>query len=282
MTDYAKLKVDEIRKLIVDDSNGLISEEQVNGIKGKNTLIELHKSLTEDVSSDDTPEQESPTEQPIPDFMSPEWNDYVMSLFLPDELNDGNPNVAGLRRVANLIFDNILFSGPRDVRTSVEKNEPTKATVVYEIQYVQYGVTKACSAVASSWIGNTDDEFVPFSESVAETRAEGRVLRKMLGIKNVCADELTNKNTKEIVNNYIEKQQQTDDSSITHVQKTVITKLCERLGINLVKFINSGAKKYDNIDYIPYDTAARMIQRLNEYQTVGEGSVEIPNDLKEN
>lgn len=280
MIDYAKLKVEEIRNLIVEDSNGLITPEQVNAIKGKSSLIDLHRSLVDDDDSSeevnsDTPEQSfSP-----PEFMSEGWSDYLVSLCTADELHEGNPNVNGLRRLANLVFEDILASGPKNVWTTLE-DKPSKSTVLYEIEYVHRGVQKSASSVASSWVGNTNDEFATFSEAIAETRAEGRTLRKILGIKKLCAEELTDKNTKEITQNYVEQAQQASDSSITHVQKTVITKLCERLGIDLAKFINCGSKKYDNLDLIPYDTASRMIQRLNEYQTVGESSIDIPEEIK--
>lgn len=279
MVDYAKVKVDELKKMIVEDSKGLITEETVNAIKGKASLVDVHKTIVGEFMVEDDVGNESVAVEEAPDYMSEKWSDYLLSLLKKDELNDGNPNVAGLRRLSHMVFDDVLVSGPKNVWTTLE-DKPAKSTVLYEIVYVHRGVQKVASSVASSWVGNTDDEYVPFSESVAETRAEGRVLRKILGIKNVCADELTNKNTKQIVRDYVESQQQVAEGSITHVQKTVISKLCERLNIDLNKFVNCGSKKYDNMDNVPYDVATKMIQRLNEYQTVGEGSIDIPEEIK--
>ena len=50
-----------------------------------------------------------------PDITSPEWNGYVMGMFTEKELYDGNPLVAGLRRVAELVIGPIVFSGPTQV-----------------------------------------------------------------------------------------------------------------------------------------------------------------------
>lgn len=281
MVDYAKIKVEELKRMIVEDSKGFIDEDTVNAVKGKASLVDLHKTLVKDTDEeeDDGVHTDTPPIEEAPQYMDEKWSDYLLSLLKADELNNGNPNVAGLRRLAYMVFDEILFSGPKNVWTTLE-DKPSKSTVLYEVVYVHHGVQKSASAVASSWIGNTDNEYAIFTESVAETRAEGRVLRKILGIKNVCADELTNKNADQVVKEYIESQQQVLEGSISHVQKTVMTKLCERLGIDLVKFINSGSRKYDSIDYIPYDAATKMIQRLNEYQTAGDNSVDIPEEIK--
>jgi hydrogenase maturation factor len=55
--------------------------------------------------------------------------------------------------------------------------------------------------------------------------------------------------------------------------------MCERLGIDSTKFINSGSKKYNDIVEISRQTAANMIKRLNAYQSSENGSVSIPKDI---
>ena len=46
-----------------------------------------------------------------PSMMDDEWSDYVMSHFKSNELIDGNPICAGLRRVAELLLGDIVNSG---------------------------------------------------------------------------------------------------------------------------------------------------------------------------
>ena len=68
----------------------------------------------------------STEEKTIPDYLSPEWDAYVMEQFAPHELMDGHPNAAGLRRVAELLLGPIIESGPTQVFPS-EGNGPTRA-----------------------------------------------------------------------------------------------------------------------------------------------------------
>jgi Na+/phosphate symporter len=101
----------------------------------------------------------------------------------------------------------------------------------------------------------------------------------------VCADELTRKNTAEIVKQSLAKSEKATEgnweeaSLITDNQINSIKLLCDRLGIDANKFINSGSKKYADIVEISRQTAANMIKRLNAYQSSSNGSVEIPVDI---
>ena len=46
----------------------------------------------------------TPKDPDMPEYGTKEWNDYVMSHFRKDELIDGNPICAGLRRVAAILL----------------------------------------------------------------------------------------------------------------------------------------------------------------------------------
>jgi len=75
-------------------------------------------------------------ESEVPDMLSPEWNDYVLTLFSDKELIDGNPLTAGLRRVAELLVGEIISSKPVSVER-IETGDPIgKTTVVYEVQFL--------------------------------------------------------------------------------------------------------------------------------------------------
>jgi len=321
--DYTKLTVSEIKSMLVQE--GRYDEESLEAldVKGKAQWVELHKNFEVEDEIDDAYatfsfdsisdeldnviENVTPMEQVvdedtttnIPFYNSPEWNDYVLSQFTPEELIDGKyPNVNSLRRVAELLLGDIVYSGPINVQCTMDPAHTGKAVVTYQVtidwkldQY--YGTTgiavdtdfpqRNFIAVASSWVGNTDNDFASFPEAIAETRAEGRALRRALRLNVVCSDELTKKDTAAIV----EQQQSSvdttgewdEDAMITDHQITLITVMCERLGIDLNKFINSGELQYQSISDIKKGRAGAMLNELNRFQNSGDDSKAIPNNL---
>jgi len=196
--------------------------------------------------------------QTRPDYLSPEWDSYVMEQFAPNELMDGHPNAAGLRRVAELLLGPIIESGPTQVFPS-EGNGPTRATVVFSITFDwgDSGKTRKYSEVADVWHGNTDAIFTAYAVATASTRAEGRALRKALKLRKCAAEELTKNDVAKIVaEETVEK--------ISNEQISFIDSKCKKLDINVVAFINSGEKQYRSIYDVTRDTAAKMIKKLTE------------------
>ena len=100
-------------------------------------------------------------------------------------------------------------------------------------------------------------------------------------ISNVSAEELTSKNTEEVIESYVDRLNDTaDDTLIQDAQKNVITTLCTRLGIDIMKFINSGNGKYQYINDVPRTKAVAMIKKLNHFQSKENGSANIPEEIK--
>lgn len=203
----------------------------------------------------------------VPDRLSPEWNDYVLTLFAPEELIDGHPNAAGLRRIAELLIGPIIFSSPTTV-FPVQGDRTGRATVVYEVHFkTPEGIVKY-GDVADVWDGNTDALFMGFAVATASTRAEGRALRKALKLRVCAAEELSKVNTAKAVN---------EDGSIkiTKEQIDYINKNCKLLNIDVVAFINSGEKQYRSVYDVLRETAAKMLKELNKMKN-GEA---VPPDL---
>jgi hypothetical protein len=194
-----------------------------------------------------------------PDYLSHEWDSYVMSQFGPSELMDGHPNAAGLRRVAELLLGPILESGPTKVFPS-EGNGPTRATVVYSVVFDWGGTgkTRKYSEVADVWHGNTDAMFTAYAVATASTRAEGRALRKALKLRKCSAEEICKLDVAKIVaEETVEK--------ISNEQVSFIDSKCKKLDISVFAFINSGEKQYRSIYDVTRDTAAKMIKKLTEF-----------------
>lgn len=319
--DYTKLTVAEIQQMLIQE--GRFTEEELKAldVKGKTAWVNLHQNhepdeemaydwgsvqgeldnLMDDVAPmmQTVATEEEPQEDDRPRYDSPEWNNYVMGLFDEEELIDGKyPNVNSLRRLAELLLGEITFSGPVKVEQTMDPEHTGKAVVTYQVSIawklddhyatrhidLESGLpVRTFTSVASSWVGNTDDIFAVFPESIAETRAEGRALRRALRLNVVCADELTKKDTAA----YVQKQKLTkpttgeweEESPITDQQVNTIKLMCNRLGIDLTKFINSGSKNYSDIHDVTRTAAAGMLKQLNRYQSTGGDAIEIPQNL---
>jgi hypothetical protein len=205
-------------------------------------------------------------ESNIPDMLSPEWNDYVMTFFTDKELIDGNPLTAGLRRVAEILVGEIISSKPVDVQRT-ETNDPIgKTTVIYEVQFlIRNGdreYVKTYADVADVWAGNTDDLFAVHAPATAATKAEGRALRKALKIRAVAAEELCKKDVSE----YLSQQAGQLDERIKPEQIKYIDMNCKKLDIDVIKFINSGEKEYNSVYEVKRETAAKMIDIINKFK----------------
>lgn len=128
---------------------------------------------------------------PTPEIYSVGWSDYVMSLLIKEELVSGNPTTDGLRRLARQIFGAINFM--TEVKQFPNIENERRATVVVTISG-QFGSICGAADVNSS---NTEAMFAVHPVAVAETRAEGRALRKLLGLRKVVAAEEMTGGTKQ-------------------------------------------------------------------------------------
>jgi hypothetical protein len=202
-----------------------------------------------------------------PEITDPEWNDYVISLFQDNELMDGMPLAAGLRRVAELVLGPIVFSGPVQVFPPANDNAHGRATVVFKVEF-KSGM--CYSEVADCWEGNTDDAFCAYAVATASTRAEARALRKALRLRAVAAEEITKKNTAQIVRD-ISKSQGTDktggeyeDSArMSDAQANFISVKCRQLNVNAKTLIGEVLKVKGKVTK---KKASEAIEVLNKYQ----------------
>jgi hypothetical protein len=222
---------------------------------------------TQDVVASDTPL-----------VTSPEWNDYVMGLFEKNELIEGRPLSAGLRRVAELLLGRIVSSGPVQVFPPANGNEIGRATVVWEVQFAD---GSRFSDVADCWEGNTDDTFCVYAVATAATRAEGRSFRKALRLRTVAAEEVTSKNTASITRSIsqtktVETTGEYEDSDrMTDAQANFVDAKCRQLNID-------GADMFKNVFDISVKRkitkreASLAIEKLNDYQR---GVLNVPDNI---
>lgn len=212
-----------------------------------------------------------------PDVTSEKWHEYVMGFFQEDELLDGKPLVAGLRRVTQLLIGRIVSSLPTSVVPPKEDATIGRATVCW---LVTLDNGSSFGDVASSWEGNTDEAFCVYAVETAATRAEARALRKALCLKVVSADEIA-QNAKP-VNQFKTPSKVTtegeydDQGRITDAQANFINSKAKKLNVNVAEFLqeefNTSAPKK-----MSKKTASNAIDKLNDYQ---QNPAAIPDKLK--
>ena len=222
--------------------------------EGLETVQDVDTSVTDVVQSD------------RPDPTSPEWNDYVLSLFEKNEMYDGRPLCHGLRRVAELLLGRIVSSRPTQIFAPQGGNEIGRATVVWELIFDDGSLF---SDVADCWEGNTDDAFCVFNTATAATRAEGRALRKALRLRTVAAEEMTKKDTAAVVRSFAKAKEvvtpeYNSSAPMTPNQANFMNVLGERTDVNIELLITKtlGA----NFKKIQKEDANKAIKLLNSYQ----------------
>ena len=235
--------------------------------------VELERPMNTDTSVKDFIDDGRPA------ITAPEWNDYVLQMFTPEEMYNKMPLCNGLRRVAELLMGRIVFSGPVQVFPPADGNSLGRSTVIWKIEFADGSVF--CD-VADSWEGNTDDTFVAYNTATAATRAEGRALRKALRLRVVAAEEVTSKDTAKIVkdisqssNNSSQGSEYSDSGRMTANQERFLNGKCKQVDINpallFKEVFNLSVKRK-----ISKEQASQAIQKVNGYQQTSD----IPESIK--
>lgn len=194
------------------------------------------------------------------------WTDHVLSLLSDDEKIAGNPTTDGLRRVFEIAINcTVIKAESAVVQAPCQENEK-RATVVHSLTYFLNDSTvhaetrmRSVSGAADVYWGNCDKIYRNHPVAVAETRAEGRALRRALKLRKVVAAEEISKEIEDHPDgNTINK--------ITNNQINFMDVLGKRLNINLHKLLESLAIEHKNIYNIMYEDAVNTIKILTQYQ----------------
>lgn len=213
--------------------------------------------IIEDVT--DGVEYDSP-----PLITDPSWNAYVLSKFVDEELFNGNPTVDGLRRVVEVLIGEVMETDTIMVQTPDLNNEG-RATATSKVVLLCPGdKVKVFTGSADAYFGNLDGDFKKHAVAMAETRAEGRALRRALRLRNIAAEEAAGGSAEPSVNVL---------SPISKLQINMVDMMCNvtrGLNINVTKLIHhlfSGGKlTYDTIKGLSETDGAALIKSLGEFQ----------------
>jgi hypothetical protein len=209
------------------------------------------------------------TEQPLK-IVSPndiEWTDHVLSLLSDDEKIMGNPTTDGLRRIFETALNCDMIESSTNVVQSPSPDNEKRATVVHTISFFLKDDSipveskyRSVSSAADVYWGNCDKVFRNHAVAVADTRAEGRALRRALKLRKVVAAE-------ELAKEIEDHPDQDSVSKISQNQINFIDVLSKRLDINVLKLCESLGINSQNIYIISHEDGVKIIRELSSHQT---------------
>lgn len=195
-----------------------------------------------------------------------EWTDHVLGQLSDDEKIAGNPTTDGLRRIFETVLNCTVTSAESSVVQSPSPDNEKRATVVHSLTFILNDLAndspvkcRTVSGAADVYWGNCDKIYRNHPVAVAETRAEGRALRRALKLRKVVAAE-------EIAKDIDDHPDHDSVTKITNNQLNFIDVLSKRLNINVEQLLNKLAVARDNVYNISHSDAVIVIKSLTEYQ----------------
>lgn len=217
-------------------------------------LSELVDSMDIDTAGEypDAPAYSGPAD------CDPEWSEYLLDQLSDHELINGAPTVDGLRRITEKCFGEIIESRSTIIEPPRSDNA-LRCTICHTLVIAKYRGMRTirvdgCVDVVHS---KTPYPFKDHLVATADTRAEGKALRRALKIRVITAEELQSESEEEVL---------ISDEGINDQQILAINQLCKRLDVNvegLVKTKCQGAEKINEVNSLE---ARLIISQLSEFQ----------------
>jgi len=243
----------------------------------------MAKNTKKDIELVTEQTEENTTKTVLPNDL--DWTDHVLSLLSDDEKISGNPTTDGLRRIFESALNCSVISATSDVVQAPSPDNEKRATVVHTIQYVLKNPEpvddsikyRSVSGAADVYWGNCDKVYRNHPVAVAETRAEGRALRRALKLRKVVAAE-------EIAKDIEDHPDENSVSKITNNQINFIDVIAKRLNINVVELLKINNLESANIYTLSHEDAVTIIRLLSSYQqnmdNIPQGVVGYNNEWK--
>lgn len=195
---------------------------------------------------------------------SPEWTQYVLGLFMPDELDGGNPRVEGLRRISGMVLGDLIEEGCDLVSPPSNDNNFRACVKAWGVFVDSNGVRRRFEAIADASQENCTEDFQTYIVAMADTRAKGRMFRNALCLRRVVAAEEVNKTM--FTASDIQSGGQIHEGQIS-----MIRILTDRMGLPLSRVlahltIECSCKTDGDVDLkkLTYDDAVKVAKFLNE------------------
>lgn len=203
----------------------------------------------------------------IPKITDIEWTDYVLNLLSDDEKISGNPTTDGLRRIFEIALNCKLLSSTSKIVQSPDPDNEKRATVVHSLVFYLKDTSGdnhdlnmvSVDGSADVYWGNCDKVYRNHPVAVAETRAEGRALKRALRLRKVVAAE-------ELAKDIEDNPDNNTVSKISNNQINFIDVMSQRLNINVVRLFEDNQLPTDNIYATSHEKAVDIIRLLSKYQ----------------
>lgn len=136
---------------------------------------------------------ETDEEHDPPTPRDPEWTQYVLGKFLPDEVDGQNPRVEGLRRVASELVGELIEEGCDLIAVPTEENRFRACAKAWGVFVTPEGIQKRFEALADAHGDNCFEDYATYLVAMADTRAKGRMYRNALCLRRVVSAEEVSK-----------------------------------------------------------------------------------------
>lgn len=212
----------------------------------------------------------------IPSINDLAWTDYVLGLLSEDEKIRGNPTTDGLRRIFEIALNCTVIHSNSDVVQCPSPDNEKRATVSHTLTYILNNssltpelLMRSVSGAADVYWGNCDKIYRNHPVAVAETRAEGRALRRGLKLRKVVAAE-------EIVEDMDDHPDGNSVNKITNNQINFIDVIGQRINIDIKKLLKLNNMESENVYSLQHEDAVSIIRLLSRYQ---QSVSEIPENI---
>lgn len=215
------------------------------------------------IIDDDVEDVIEPSIPPSP--CDPDWTQFVLGKFLPDEVDGKNPRVEGLRRVAGDLVGELVEEGCDLVASPCENNRFRACVKAWAVFVTEDGRTKRFEALADAHDDNCQEDYATYLVAMADTRAKGRVFRNALGLRRVVAAE-------EVSKTVALASDVQPGGSIHTGQISLIRLMADRYGLNLTDVLDDLGITHElnestadvNLKKITYEEALAVVKFMRQ------------------
>ena len=194
----------------------------------------------------------------IPHDSDLEWSEYLLDQLGDHELINGAPTVDGLRRITEKCFGEIVESRSTIIEAPRGDNG-LRCTICHSLAIIKYRGLRVIRVDGCVDVLHNKTPY-PFKDhlvATADTRAEGKALRRALKIRVITAEELQSESEEEVL---------TSEEAINDQQILAINQLCKRLDVNVEGLVHTKCQGAENINGINSLEARLLISQLSEFQ----------------